>query len=936
LLRPFIQVIQPQWASSNASRPTAPEPKLDLSQPQDAALYAQRCQAKVHQGEHLTAQENQNLERICSRFPDTADLIQTIRTTVEKSNVLHVNHLLQRMEAESFEPGANLNPTALQQAKSGLAKMSTQHSNDPVWESRLRHLETQFQRIALRKDLEAFQKRLKNAQPLSSSEWEQWQSLSQQYAEDVARLTEPTSSNLRPFPALLNNQVWVLDYLPLVAFHQALNPALMPQNAMAGESQSNTPSKTLVPWIDLPRGTQDDIHLAVERGLITVEQLKKLQSDCLKATFSKLDSLLHKTPTPEPALEPMFQEHVFHIASYLEEIAQHKGALSRKQSETADRSIKLLGVLLVKQGLDFTRRLFASPGFSKTTPAQQQILMQALTDGIITLSTPQHLEKPIEYRKSDTESIETKSLLTFQSLLSSLLKTSPLSSFQMTPFQAEFLQALPHEQTLSGVLETLSHLPEGAIPYKQRDAVKNTLKACFTPTNLSVLANISPTLLPLTDKSLILNNFHQFLAFLYEDGLIQTRSAVHKLDLSHPPKKDSPLPLPTDPKPSQPLKQMQQLIEPSLVKLCQLYKLETMRAHHYQSLQKLLTTLKGFRQCTQGVLYLTQPLQGIPDNRLSSPLNVMTYNVHELEIPEGFDHELYQGKTFSSYWQNHYHSPMPINPDDEAYQTAWKDFSLHYKETQDKMDSKRRDLTQKIRQANPDVLILQESHGLNHLLRFLQNHSLDGTYTQIIYAPAVHCANGAANDPAYFQCRPGIAILAKKDIPLDTHQMGLVHRALGEQAPGPRGMPSITIGKPTDRTRLQLVGVHLKAFWGEQNKTNDEAIQTAELGQLEEYAHAVKNLPTLALGDFNRPAVQIPGLKELMPDNADIGTYSPGGARKIVHHAADSGKTSANRLDKVFLKDEDNRLAIHSIQILAKENEPSDHRPVMVSIQEKT
>ena len=107
LLRPFIQVIQPQWASSNASRPTAPEPKLDLSQPQDAALYAQRCQAKVHQGEHLTAQENQNLERICSRFPDTADLIQTIRTTVEKSNVLHVNHLLQRMEAESFEPGAN-------------------------------------------------------------------------------------------------------------------------------------------------------------------------------------------------------------------------------------------------------------------------------------------------------------------------------------------------------------------------------------------------------------------------------------------------------------------------------------------------------------------------------------------------------------------------------------------------------------------------------------------------------------------------------------------------------------------------------------------------------------------------------------------------------------------------------------------------------------
>jgi endonuclease/exonuclease/phosphatase family metal-dependent hydrolase len=928
ILKPLISAIQSKGIPTRSSHSAPPEPKLDLAQPLDAVRYVQNCHNKVKKGERLEHHERVNLERISVRFPAATDLVQSIQATLEGTSVLQINHSLNVLEQEAFDQGVKPNSTLLEQSKTALEGVNPHHSDRPNWQLRLARLETQHQRIVLRHNLEAFQQRLKNATPLSAKEWEHWQGLALAYAEDVVIMTEPVAQSLKPFPPLLRNQVWVLDYLPLAAFHQAINPALLPQEDI---THIETPSSPL-PWIDLPSTTQADIQLAFERSLITVDQLKGLQTECIKATFGKVATLLKETRATEQA-----PEHMIQIARYLEELSRRRGSFSRKQSETVELYTKLLGVLLLKQGQDFAPSFFASPTFLKASREQQQILVQALAEGIITLVKPQHLQKPPDYRRTEAEAAyttQTEGVQIPASLLRLLQKLGGQTQQNslLTPFQLEFLQALPHEQALTSVLEKLSLLPNAPIPFKERDAAKSLLKQCFNPAQLSAMANLSPALLSPLNKALIQNGFHQFLDFLYEDGVIQTRAAIHKLDLSHPPRSDSPLSLNTY--------AIHQLADPSLIKLSELYQLEPVRSNRYQSLQKSLSALKTFRQSEQGILYHTRPLQSIPDNRLAQPLSVMTYNVQDLEIPESFDLAHYQESSFSGYWHSRHQKPMPLSqvhqPQDEEFQATWKEYTQLCQQNQEKGEKRRLDLANKIRQANPDVLILQESHGLYHLLRFLQDHSFDNTYSQVIYAPAAHCPNGSSTDPTYFQCKTGIAVLAKKDVPQDTAQMELVHQALGEKPPGPRGMLSVALGKPTDRTRLQLIGAHMKALGGDNTKANDEAIQESERGQLEDYVQTLDHLPTMALGDFNHPVVQLDGLKELIPDNADIGTYCAGGARKITHHAADSTKRSANRLDKVFLKDEDCRLTIQSIQILAKENEPSDHRPVMVTVQENT
>lgn len=955
-LKPLISAIQSKGIPARSAHPIPPEPKLDLTQPLDAVRYVQQCHSKVKQGKRLETHETQNLERISARFPSAMDLNKNIQATLEGSSVLQINHLLMVMEQDGFDHEVRPNSTQLQQVKAHLEEISLHlhHSDRPKWQSRLDHLETQHQRLVLRQNLETYRQRLKNVAPLSAKEWEQWQSLSLAYAEDIVKLTEPLPEFLKPFPPLLKNQVWVLDYLPLVAFHQAINPSLLPQDGTTGESDG-TPNGTDVPvenqskpmpWIDLPSSTQADIQLAFERNLITVDQLKSLQAECLKATVNKVTQLLSQfLKAAEPLKQP--SESIILVARYLEELSRRRGSLSRKQLETVDLYSKLLGVLILKQpppapNQDFPTHFLGSPTFSKASPEQQQILLQALADGIITLAKPTHLQKPPEYRRAESEaSYHTQTdnthteLTPISSSLLRLLQTlggQSKQSLLLTPFQQEFLQALPHEQPLALLLENLSLLPSTPIFSKERDSVKSLLKQCFNSAQLSAMASVSPACLSPSDKALIQTGFHQFLDFLYEDGLIQTRAAIQKLDLSHPPRVDSPIALNTY--------AIHQLADPSLIKLSELYQLEPVRANRYQSLQKILSALNKFRQSEQGILYYTLPLQSIPDNRLAKPLSVMTYNVHDLEVPESFDlsHEL--ENHFTGYWHSRTQKPLPLaqisQAQDEAFQATWKEYTQSCQQNQEKGEKRRLELAHKIRQANPDVLILQESHGLYHLLRFLQNHSLDGIYAQVLYAPAVHCANGSSTDPTYFQCKTGIAILAKKDVALDTEQMELIHKSLGEKPPGPRGMLSVVLGKPTDRTRLQLIGAHMKALGGENTKANDEAIQESERGQLEDYVHSLHHHPTLALGDFNHPIVQLDGMKELIPENADIGTYCAGGARKIIHHATDSTKRSANRLDKVFLKDEDVRLTIQSIQILAKENEPSDHRPVLITVQENT
>jgi hypothetical protein len=298
------------------------------------------------------------------------------------------------MEQDAFEQGCRINITHLQQAKTALGRIGSHHNERPFWEARLEHLEIQNHRIALRQNLETLQQRLKNATPLSDKEWEYWQSLSMGYAEDVERLTESVSDQRKPFPPLLRNQVWVLDYLPLIAFHQAINPTRLPDELCVGFSKPDAKPTPALPGIDLPKSTQADIQLAFERNLITLEQLKGLQSECIKASLNKVADLFKEPISNENAPEQISQ-----MARYLEELSRKKGSLTRKQSEAVELYVKLLGVLMIKQkakGQDssFAQGLLESATFLKGSPEDQRILLQALTEGIITLSKPRHLQKP--------------------------------------------------------------------------------------------------------------------------------------------------------------------------------------------------------------------------------------------------------------------------------------------------------------------------------------------------------------------------------------------------------------------------------------------------------------------------------------------------------------------------------------------------------------
>jgi endonuclease/exonuclease/phosphatase family metal-dependent hydrolase len=229
-------------------------------------------------------------------------------------------------------------------------------------------------------------------------------------------------------------------------------------------------------------------------------------------------------------------------------------------------------------------------------------------------------------------------------------------------------------------------------------------------------------------------------------------------------------------------------------------------------------------------------------------------------------------------------------------------------------------LKNRILETQADVLVLQECCGLDSVTQLLEETGLKSLYPNVIYAlPQVRAATIAkARANGGDVC--GITILAKNTVGFQPEDVALIQSSHARSSGSIRPMVEVALdtGNPTP---LYLEALHLKADYMDQarGKRDCSHIRQVERSLLERRLDELYDQTVVVMGDFNEENTTLEGMDPLPPQNADIGTYQ---------HPFRKDRLGV--LDYIFVK---NAAAIlDGPVILTSPEEPSDHRPLVFSL----
>jgi endonuclease/exonuclease/phosphatase family metal-dependent hydrolase len=117
---------------------------------------------------------------------------------------------------------------------------------------------------------------------------------------------------------------------------------------------------------------------------------------------------------------------------------------------------------------------------------------------------------------------------------------------------------------------------------------------------------------------------------------------------------------------------------------------------------------------------------------------------------------------------------------------------------------------------------------------------------------------------------------------------------------------------------MKLQAVHLKADNNRPDAINHNFadVRQRELAVLSERVDKLPDYAWVTIGDFNEAGISVPNMQELVPSNASVGTY------------LNNANRGSSRLDKAF----GHNVILEHAEILTCDDEPSDHRPVLVTV----